>query len=131
MKLTPHFTLEEMTTTQYPALQSKPALETIVHLCYLCAVILEPLREAIGKPVKINSGYRGRELNKAVGGVWNSYHLTGRAADIHCDTLADARLILAVLKDNPHVDLAMVERKYSTWVHVQWSESPRHIIRNS
>lgn len=81
--------------------------------------------------MKINSGYRGRELNKAVGGVWNSYHLAGRAADIHCDTLADARLILAVLKDNPHVDLAMVERKSSTWVHVQWSESPRHIIRNS
>lgn len=131
MKLTPHFTLEEMTSTTLPALQTKPSVETIVHLCYLCAVILEPLRAAIGKPLKINSGYRGRELNKAVGGVWNSFHLTGRAADIHCNTLADARLILAVLKENPFVDLAMVERKTSVWVHVQWSENPRHIIRNS
>lgn len=47
--------------------------------------VLQPLRDAWGKPLKINSGYRCPELNKAVGGVATSQHVKGEAADVACD----------------------------------------------
>lgn len=129
MKLSPHFTLQELTTTSHPDLQDEPSVEVIINLVYLCAVVLEPLRKMIGHPVRINSGYRSARLNKEVGGVPNSYHLTGRAADIFCKSLGDARLILVCLRDIPQVDLAMIEKKRGFWVHVQTSDTPRHIIK--
>lgn len=129
MKLSPHFTLAEMTTTSHPDLQDSPSVEVIINLVYLCAVILEPLRKMLGRPVRINSGYRSARLNKEVGGVPNSYHLTGRAADIFCKNLGEARLILTCLRDIPQVDLAMIEKKSGFWVHVQTSDAPRHIIK--
>ena len=48
--------------------------------------VLQPLRDAWGKPLKINSGYRCPALNRAVGGVESSQHVKGEAADIACDT---------------------------------------------
>lgn len=129
MKLSPHFTLAEMTTTSHPDLQDSPSVEVIINLVYLCAVVLEPLRKKLGHAVYINSGYRSWRLNKAVGGVPNSYHLTGRAADIFCKSLGEARLILTCLRDIPQVDLAMIEKKRDFWVHVQTSDTPRHIIK--
>ncbi len=56
--------------------------------------VLQPLRDAWGKPLKINSGYRSPELNKAVGGVDSSQHLLGEASDVACDNpLELARLV--------------------------------------
>lgn len=129
MKLSPHFTLAEMTATNHPNLQDEPSVQVIINLVYLCAVVLEPLRKMLGHPVRINSGYRSARLNKEVGGVPNSYHLTGRAADIFCKNLGEARLILTCLRDIPQVDLAMIEKKRGYWVHVQTSDQPRHIIK--
>lgn len=55
--------------------------------------VLQPLRDAWGKPLKINSGYRCKELNAAVGGVPTSQHVKGEAADVACDNpLALAQL---------------------------------------
>ena len=48
--------------------------------------VLQPLRNAWGKPMKINSGYRCPALNRAVGGVESSQHVKGEAADVACDT---------------------------------------------
>lgn len=48
--------------------------------------VLQPLRDAWGKPMKINSGYRCPELNRIVGGVDSSQHRLGEAADVACDT---------------------------------------------
>ena len=118
-----------MTTTSHPNLQDSPSVEVIINLVYLCAVVLEPLRKMIGHPVRINSGYRSARLNKEVGGVPNSFHLTGRAADIFCKSLGEARLILTCLRDIPEVDLAMIEKNHGFWVHVQTSDAPRHIIK--
>lgn len=118
-----------MTTTTHPELQDAPSVETIRNLVYLCAVVLEPLREKIKRPVIINSGYRSARLNKAVGGVSNSYHLRGLAADIRCENVGHARLVLACLREIPQVDLAMLETASTIWVHVQTSFTPRHLIR--
>lgn len=129
MKLSPHFTLEELTRTSYARLQDEPSLQVVANLTYLCALVLEPFREKLGKPVAINSGYRSKAVNAAVGGVSDSYHLRGLAADIRCSGLSDGREKLALLKDIEKVDLAMLERKgRSVWVHVQTSHTPRRRV---
>ena len=112
MKLSKNFTLEEMVATSHRKLQDIPTLAVIQNLQKLCVLVLQPLRDTIGAPVYINSGYRSKRLNARVGGVPNSRHLQGRAADIHCDN--------DILRQNPNVDKVLLERKgHSTWVHVQ------------
>ena len=130
MKLSKNFTLEEMVATSHGKLQDMPTGEVILNLTFLCARVLQPLRDAIGRPVYINSGYRSKRLNARVGGVPNSRHLQGKAADIHCDNLDYAKVIFDILRQNKWVDKAIIERRRPTpnpsrkgggscWVHVQ------------
>lgn len=61
----------------------------------LVANVLDPLREAYGKPIYVNSGHRCEAYNRNVGGVPRSQHIVGEAADIHCDDNAKlAKLIV-------------------------------------
>ena len=90
-RLSKNFTLEEMVATSHKGLQDTPTLAVVQNLQKLCVLVLQPLRDAIGRPVYINSGYRSKRLNARVGGVPNSRHLQGRAADIHCDNLDYAK----------------------------------------
>ena len=81
-KLTPHFTLEELTTTK-TGISNIPHENDIDQLRILCRDILEPLRDKIGKPIIIDSAFRSAAVNRAVGGVSNSQHILGQAADIY------------------------------------------------
>ena len=63
--------------------------EVVENLRALCTEVLEPLRRRVGRVI-ITSGYRCQKLNKAVGGVWNSQHLRGEAADIYVPNQATA-----------------------------------------
>ena len=120
LKLSQNFTLEEMVATSHKGLQDIPTLGVIQNLQKLCVLVLQPLRDTIGAPVYINSGYRSKRLNARVGGVPNSRHLLGRAADIHCDNLDYAKVIFDILRQNSNVDKAIIEQKgHSCWVHVQ------------
>ena len=86
--VTMHFTIEELyasETAKRLGIDNKPSVQKMINLVYLAANVLEPLRVAMGEPVKISSGYRCEKLNKAVGGVYNSQHLKGQAADICID----------------------------------------------
>ncbi len=56
MKLSPNFTLQELMATSHGKLQDMPTGEVILNLTFLCARVLQPLRDAIGRPVYINSG---------------------------------------------------------------------------
>lgn len=135
MKLTEHFTLEELTRSDYANEQglSNTASEYVEkNLMMLCVLILEPLRIALNRPVIINSGYRSKEVNAGVGGVPSSHHLLGLAADIHFHSEQELKEMLSVLKRNKHLDLALVERsKNAKWLHVQLprpNATPRHRI---
>ncbi len=129
MKLSKNFTLEEMVATSHRKLQDTPTLAVIQNLQRLCVLVLQPLRDAIGRPVYINSGYRSERLNARVGGVLNSRHLQGRAADIHCDNLDYAKVIFDILRQNKYVSYTYIGRASSPapplqgggicWVHVQ------------
>ena len=86
--VTMHFTIEELyasNTAKKLGIDNKPSVQKMINLVYLCAYVLEPLRVAMGEPIKIGSGYRCEKLNKAVGGVYNSQHLKGQAADLCID----------------------------------------------
>lgn len=97
MKLTDNFTLEEMShsnTAKARGLENKPNPEQIEELRKLCVNLLQPLRDIYGEPMIISSGYRSPIVNKAVGGVANSQHMKGQAADV---SVKEPRKLLATL----------------------------------
>ena len=85
MKLSEHFKLSEFTnssTATARGIDNTPNEQQIANLKRICEEILEPLRAFAGQPIIIGSGFRCPALNKAVGGVKNSQHMTGEACDI-------------------------------------------------
>ena len=80
-----HFTFTEMTDSDKArelGIDNTPPAWTRQNLVALVQNVLDPLREAYGKPIYVTSGYRCPRLNAAVGGVANSNHIKGLAADI-------------------------------------------------
>lgn len=83
---------------------------------------LDPIREAWGKPLRINSGFRCPVLNKAVGGAANSQHMRGEAADITAGSReANARLF-AMIRDRFDYD-QLIDEHDGAWVHVSYKSS--------
>ena len=80
-KLSEHFSLGELTKTNVKGINNEPPHAAVLNLKNLCENWLEPLRQAQG-PIVINSGFRSEAVNKAIGGVKGSNHLTGCAVDI-------------------------------------------------
>ena len=121
-----YFTIKELcksnTATQY-GIDNTPNDEVVGNLTKLVDNVLDPLRERYGKPIIVNSGYRSPELNKAVGGVWNSEHLTGRAADISVRSKEGNKELfeLAQRLNLPYRQL-LNESNYS-WVHISYNEN--------
>ena len=121
-----HFTVEEMyasDTAKRLGINNIPSLQQMINLVYLCAYVLEPLRVAMGKPINISSGFRSQALNKAVGGVYNSQHLKGQAADIDIQgDMAFGRKIFDYIRDHlPFDQLIWEHTKSGTyWVHVSY-----------
>ena len=126
MQLTPHFTLEELIKSQTGerrGIDNVPGAAELDCLKELCERVLEPIRAHYG-PVHINSGYRGRALNKAVGGAVTSQHCMGQAADIEVPGVANGDLATWVA-DNLDFDQVILEcyrkgQPNSGWVHVSY-----------
>lgn len=80
-----YFELSEFiasTTAKKKGIDNTPTFEVVEHLDELVEKILDPLRAAYGMPINVTSGYRCPALNKAVGGVSDSVHQLGYAADL-------------------------------------------------
>ena len=86
----------------------------------LVQAVLDPARERLGKPIYVNSGYRCPRHNAAVGGVPNSQHMRGEAADIRLAEIADNAEIVSAIKENGRWDQMIV---YPTFVHVSWKRT--------
>ena len=131
-KASENFTLQELihsTTADKHRISNIPGCEEIRNLQYGVDMVLQPLRSIYQKPIIITSGYRCAALNKLVGGVANSYHLQGNAADIRVHSQEEAEEIFRILKMIPSVDVALFEHSTtSCWLHVQWDmqRTPRH-----
>lgn len=76
--------------------------------------VLEPAREKLGEPIMVNSGYRCPKHNAVVGGVVNSQHMKGEAADIRC---ADSSCLAEIIKQNGNFDQLII---YPTFLHVSY-----------
>ena len=123
MILTKNFSLEEMyrsDTARRCGIDNKPQTEEVVeNLRALCLEVLQPLRDHLGKPVVVSSGYRCKDLNKKVGGVENSQHLKGEAADIKVRDREDLIDVMRYIMDETDFDQLIREKSGSTeWVHV-------------
>ena len=124
MNLTQNFTLEEMefsSTAIERRIKHKANNEVINNLKELCNYLLEPLREKLNKPIIVTSGYRCFELNKIVGGVSNSQHLEGKAADIIVKDLSTEDLFNFIKKNFKFDQLIIEHIKGKNWVHVSWN----------
>ena len=120
-----HFTLDELTrsaTARRLGIDNTLTRQAAANLKQLVANILDPLREAYGAPIYVNSGYRCPVLNRAVGGSASSQHLTGEAADITAGSKAGNRRLYELLRNLP-VDQAINEHNFA-WLHVSYG--PRH-----
>ena len=96
-----HFTIQELTrsaTARHLGIDNTPPASAVKALHELVDNVLDPLREAWGGPIRVNSGYRCHELNELVGGAPGSQHQRGEAADITVGSQAANRHLLELIK---------------------------------
>lgn len=120
-----NFTMNELTdsaTARQLGISNTPSAEAQANIVALTENVLDKAREAWGKPIIVNSGYRCPRLNKVVGGVSNSQHVTGEAADITTGTKYGNKWLFNFIKDNCDYDQLIDERDY-TWVHVSYKRN--------
>lgn len=102
-----YFTIKELTksaTAEKYKLENLATNEVVENLIKLTELVLDPLREQLGRPVELTCAYRNKKVNAKVGGHPNSHHIYGCAADIVC-LAQDQDRMMAILMKNPHVDL--------------------------
>lgn len=137
MHLTKNFTLEEMIRSGTAMRhgykeQFDPSEEVIFNLTRLCVNVLQPLRDHLGTPIFVSSGYRCPRLNKAVGGAKNSEHLTGCAADLQgLGNVSNRMLFEAIKKHIPEFSQLLWEfgdQDNPDWVHVSFSHHNKRQI---
>lgn len=120
-----YFTIAELTDSALARqlhIDNTPTPEVTENLTALAVHILDPARESLQKPIRVNSGYRCKTLNKCVGGANNSQHLTGEAADICTESLQENRKLFDILLNMPF-DQLIWERGNSqgpAWIHVSY-----------
>ncbi|MBQ7689598.1 MAG: peptidase M15 [Muribaculaceae bacterium] len=133
-----YFTIAELcksATARRMNIDNTPSAEVVQNLIMLVENILDPLREAWGTPIVINSGYRCLRLNKVVGGVTGSQHLLGQAADIRTvgDNPADNRRLLDLLV-SLKLPFDQLINEYPDrdgnpdWIHVSYSSRHRRMV---
>lgn len=128
MKLTKNFTLDEMCksrTAKAKKISNSPSITAIKNLTALCENVLQPLRDYLGEPVHINSGYRCPFLNRLIGGANGSQHVLGEAADINCKGSLDyaKKIILFIMEHCVFDQLILEKKKGAIWVHVSFTTS--------
>ena len=121
--LTANFTLSELVVSETAArqgLNNTPGSAEQANLKRLCETCLQPLREKLGQPVVVTSGYRGPAVNAAVGGSTTSAHMFGGAADIHVPGMTNQALMKFIHDMKLPVDQVIEE--FGSWVHVGISQ---------
>ena len=126
--LSPHFTLQEFTYSQTASREGIPNQPDAVALenLHRTAATMEKVRTLCGdKPVTITSGYRGPELNEAVGGATSSAHCYGLGADFIIPGCGDPYDVCKIIE--PHMKELMIDQliwEYGDWVHLGLSNGP-------
>lgn len=125
-RISKNFTLEELCasdTAKAKGIRNVPDTQQTLNLCALVHKVLQPLRDIYGGQVKIGSGFRCPALNKAVGGVSNSQHMKGEAADLCIDgDINKGKRWIEIIRALGDYDQLIWEHnaKGSYWVHVSY-----------
>lgn len=101
---------------------NKPGELELANMKLVAEKCFEPLREWYGKPIKINSFYRSKALNTAVGGSSRSQHISGEAIDIDAGSRDENKKLFDWLKENVEFDQVINEYDYS-WVHISYRKN--------
>ena len=128
MNLTEHFTLEELTRTDHRQFDNTPNAAETVNLQRL-AELLEQVKVAIGgKPVMINSAFRCKQVNDAVGSRDSSQHRLGCAADIRVPSMTPDQVVKAIIAAKLPFDQLI--REFDSWTHISVTNDPKDKPRN-
>jgi hypothetical protein len=131
MNLSPHFTLEELTHSDVGVRNgwnNTPSDKEVANLRRL-AGLLEKVKEALGgKPVMINSGFRNKQVNDAVGSKDTSQHRIGCAADIRVPGMTPKQVISTCILAKLPYDQIILE--FDSWVHISVPNTETDVPRN-
>ena len=118
MKLTANFSLEELTASQIAARKNISNEPNDIQLSNLrrLAYMLQELRNMFNVPIFINSGFRCKQLNDAVGSRDSSQHLKGCAADIRVSGVSPREAVKKIIESGISYDQVICE--YDSWVHI-------------
>lgn len=128
MIITKNLTLQELihsNTAKAKGIDNSPTNEHLRNLIEIANNIFQPLRDGIGKPIRISSGYRSEKLNKAVGGSKTSQHNKGQALDLVATIDFTNKDIFDYIKKNLEFDQMIWEfgtDKNPDWVHVSYNK---------
>jgi hypothetical protein len=132
VKLSPNFTLEELTQSETAArlgLDNTPDEKVKANLVRL-AKFLEEVRAILKRPIMVNSAYRSPKVNQAIGSKSTSQHCIGCAADIRVPGLTPDNIVKEIIKTNLEYDQLI--REFDSWVHISipnnFADKPRRQV---
>jgi zinc D-Ala-D-Ala carboxypeptidase len=132
MQISKHLSLAEVSrseTAKRRGINNTPSGEHLENFKMLAENVFEKIREHFGVPIHISSGYRSKELNKAIGGSATSQHCSGEAIDIDMDGSANGitnAQVFNFIKDNLQFDQLIAEFPINgnpQWVHVSYASN--------
>lgn len=125
LELSKNFTYDELVyspTAERLKLDNTPNEKEISYLTRLAKEVLQPIRDKWGKPIVITSGFRSEKVNKAVGGVKNSQHRLGQAADIKIGSREQNKTLFNFILDminKKEITVGQLIDEYNySWIHV-------------
>jgi zinc D-Ala-D-Ala carboxypeptidase len=122
-KISPHFTLDELTETSFRQYDNTPGTAETAALKLLANECLEKIRAKVG-PMRINSAYRSPDVNKAVGGSPTSQHCRGEAADWTAINMKLKDTMKEVLKlhMDGHLVFDQLIYEFGRWLHISYCD---------
>lgn len=118
-----YFTIAELVSSKTAdrlGIDNRCKKEHVANLTLLVTKVLDPLREAYGKPITVNSGYRSPELNRQIGGAASSDHLKGMAADITAGNPTENKRLFNLIQELKLPFKQLIDEKHFSWVHVSY-----------
>ena len=120
--MTPHFTLAELTHTDHRVFDNTPNEQELANLKRL-ALFLEQVKTVLGgKPIMVNSAFRSKQVNDAVGSKDTSQHRLGCAADIRVPSMTPDQVVRAIIASGLPYD--QIIREFDRWTHVSIPNTP-------
>ena len=127
MNLSEHFTYEELTRTDHREFDNTPNASELANLTRLAA-FLEQVKVVLGgKPVMINSAFRSKKVNDAVGSKDTSQHRIGCAADIRIPGMTPDQVVKTIIDSGIGYD--QIIREFDSWTHISIPNNPKDTPR--